>query len=153
MSLPEDPRLADLEQINGTGFGIVIAKALLTLTFGLLLATPSISQTIESSWRATTNSAADDVYHDNDKTLYCGCTYQTHGDSDGSGDVDLSACGMSPLPNYMNRTSHRVQATTAQFISGSHRWVQIESSPRFTPKKGFVDLKKSRMCSAARPTH
>jgi hypothetical protein len=49
------------------------------ITLSCLIAGPVVAQTIESSWRATTNSAADDVYHDNDKTLYCGCTYLTHG--------------------------------------------------------------------------
>jgi deoxyribonuclease-1 len=64
---------------------------------------PAPAQTVQSSWRATTNSAADDVYHDNDKMLYCGCTYESHGDSDGSGDVDLPACGMAALDKYVNR--------------------------------------------------
>lgn len=38
----------------------------------LLLASSSSAQNVESSWRKAKNASADNVYHDNDKTLYCG---------------------------------------------------------------------------------
>ena len=67
----------------------------------LLLASPAFAQNVESSWSKAKNASADNVYHDNDKTLYCGCTYTSHNDNDGSGDVDLAACDMEPLPKYL----------------------------------------------------
>ncbi len=63
----------------------------------LLLASPASAQNVESSWSKAKNASADNVYHDNDKTLYCGCTYASHNDNDGSGDVDLAVCDMGPL--------------------------------------------------------
>ncbi len=44
-------------------------RILLLSLLALVWTMPALGQTIESSWRATKNSAADDAYHDNDKTL------------------------------------------------------------------------------------
>ena len=69
-----------------------------------VLASGVVAQTVQNSCNATKNASADNIYHDNDRTLYCGCTYESHDDSDGAGDVDMADCGMEALPLYANRT-------------------------------------------------
>ena len=53
--------------------------------FAILMALTSAAaaQTVNSTWKATKNASADNVYHNNDRTLYCGCTYQSHNDAMG----------------------------------------------------------------------
>ena len=80
-------------------------STLIRIALMLALASPVAAQTVQSSWTATKNASADNVYHDNDRTLYCGCTYQSHDDTDGSGDVDLAQCDMERLSKYKTRAS------------------------------------------------
>ncbi len=81
----------------------LLAEALTLVA--LLVAQTALAQTVESSWSATKNSAADNVYHDNLHTLYCGCPYTSDNDSDGSGDVDMTDCAMEPLGRYKKNAS------------------------------------------------
>ncbi len=73
------------------------------LALVLALASPAAAQTVKSSWSAAKNATADNVYNDNDRTLYCGCTYKSDNDSDGSGTVELAACNMEAISRYVKR--------------------------------------------------
>ena len=64
----------------------------------LLACTPAAAET----WRGVKNKADDLVYFDYRVTLYCGCPYTSHGDSDGSGDVTLDRCGYEPAAKFQN---------------------------------------------------
>ena len=47
-----------------------------------------------SGWDKTKNIADDIIYAGRSTTFYCGCQYQSHGDTDGSGDItDTAQCG------------------------------------------------------------
>lgn len=68
----------------------------------LFLACPAFAQSVESSWGQTKKAAAREIYVDNHKTLYCGCTYEAHATGSG-GSVDLTACNMQRLDKYKQR--------------------------------------------------
>lgn len=72
----------------------------LVVALPVSLATAHPLPPVESTWSSTKNSSDDNVYHDNPTTLYCGCEYTSHGDSDGSGDVSMPNCGVTPLSRY-----------------------------------------------------
>jgi len=59
---------------------------------------------VPSSWRATKNTADDVVYEGINRTFYCGCLYESDGDSDGSGVVtDHVECGYVPPDKHQQR--------------------------------------------------
>ncbi len=73
---------------------------LLCLVILLLAATsPAFAS---SGWSRAKNVADDVIYAGKDRTLYCGCVYTSHGDSDGSGDVDHQACGYQTADKWQN---------------------------------------------------
>lgn len=50
--------------------------------------------TFADGWKRTKDIADDIIYEGRSATFYCGCDYQSHSDSDGSGDItDTTACG------------------------------------------------------------
>ena len=71
------------------------------------------------SWSQTKNLADDEIYAGKDRTLYCGAEYESHGDSDGSGNI-LNA------PETRDRTIARspraldVAAMSVIFLLGRH---------------------------------
>ena len=53
-----------------------------------------LSPTTSASWNGAKNAADDIVYSGITATFYCGCTYKSDGDSDGSGKItDTKTCG------------------------------------------------------------
>ena len=59
-----------------------------------------------SGWDKTKNIADDIIYEGRSTTFYCGCTYQSHDDTDGSGDItDTTACGYAGPSSYSSRAS------------------------------------------------
>ena len=81
-------------------------RVLIAAVAAIALAAPSLAddRKIAGSWSTAKNWTSDKVYHDNLHTLYCGCEYTSHGDSDGSGDVSMADCGMTPLSEATNTT-------------------------------------------------
>ena len=51
----------------------LLQLAIALLAFGLLPASIAAGQTVKGSWGSAKKSAEDNVYHDNLKTIYCGC--------------------------------------------------------------------------------
>ena len=80
----------------------MVQQVSLSLALCFVAAASAHAQAAKSSWRAAKNTSADHVYFDNLKTFYCGCPYTSDNDSDGSGKVSLSACGMAPLAKNKN---------------------------------------------------
>ena len=59
-----------------------------------------------SGWNKTKNIADDIIYAGRATTFYCGCQYQSHGDTDGSGDItDTTTCGYVGPSSYSSRAS------------------------------------------------
>ena len=85
---------------------VLVSLTLISLSF-----TSPVRADTASSWSAAKNAADDRVYFDRRVTLYCGCTFVSDGDSDGSGDVDPAAYGLTPLPK---------QQKTAKWIEWEH---------------------------------
>ena len=60
----------------------------------VFLALFSLATTSSASWNGAKNAADDIVYKGITATFYCGCTYKSDGDSDGSGKItDTKTCG------------------------------------------------------------
>ena len=69
----------------------------------VLIATPALAS---SGWNKTKNIADDIIYEGRIATIYCGCQYQSHGDTDGSGDItDTVGCGYVGPSSYASRAS------------------------------------------------
>ena len=64
--------------------------------------------TIPTQFNSAKNSLDDEVYFDHRLTLYCGCEYESHGDSDGSGDVDPAACDI-PVQSLFTSAADRIE--------------------------------------------
>ena len=58
---------------------------------------------VPTSWNATKNAASDEIYFDQTATFYCGCEMTSHDDSDGSGNVDHTACGYEGPDTHSHR--------------------------------------------------
>jgi len=59
---------------------------------------------LAGGWEKTKNIADDVIYAGIDRTFYCGCRYQSDGDSDGSGKItDTAVCGYVAPPTHANR--------------------------------------------------
>lgn len=52
-------------------------------------------QHVQSSWGTTKQAARDQIYFDDQLTLYCGCEYSARNNQSG-GDVDLTTCSYDP---------------------------------------------------------
>ena len=79
------------------GFSVTLAL------FLALVSNPAWSDP-PTSWNKAKNAADDEVYAGITKTFYCGCTYQSDGDSDGSGKItDVSACGYDGPSTHSHR--------------------------------------------------
>jgi deoxyribonuclease I len=65
-------------------------KLVLTL-LSLSLSFCTSAQTVQSSWGTTKAAARDQIYFDDQVTLYCGCEYTARNNQSG-GDVDLTTC-------------------------------------------------------------
>ena len=61
-----------------------------------------------TSWPKVKNIMDDEVYSGARVTFYCGCPYQSDEDNDGSGSVDVAACGYEPVAKYEKR-AHRIE--------------------------------------------
>lgn len=61
-----------------------------------------------AGWKDAKNVADDVIYQGVTRTFYCGCMFTSHGDADGSGDVDHAACGYVG-PNVHAHRAHRVE--------------------------------------------
>ncbi len=74
-----------------------------------LLAVPALALVTVSApawsdgWKDAKNTADDVIYAGKDRTFYCGCIYTSHGDTDGSGDVDHDACGYEKPEKHIAR--------------------------------------------------
>lgn len=78
-------------------------KRFATTLFLIVLAGTASAETA-TSWSAAKNAADDQVYFDHRVTLYCGCGYVSHGDSDGSGDIDGANCAYTAPSTYQHRS-------------------------------------------------
>lgn len=67
---------------------------------GVSALTPALA-----SWDRAKNTADDVIYQGKNHTFYCGCVYTSHGDSDGSGDVDHTACGYAGPSTHSHRAN------------------------------------------------
>lgn len=68
----------------------------------LIISTPSFAS---SGWNKTKNIADDIIYAGRSTTFYCGCQYQSHGDTDGSGDItSTTECGYVGPSTYSGRS-------------------------------------------------
>ena len=65
----------------------------------ILLPVPALSD----GWKDAKNIADDVIYQGKDRTFYCGCIYASHGDTDGSGDVDHQVCGYQGPDTHSHR--------------------------------------------------
>lgn len=81
---------------------------LLVLGLGLLAPLPPSKAETATSWAGAKNRSDDHVYDVHRFTFYCGCDYVSDNDSDGSGDVDRTGCGLVPLPLKPD-TADRIQ--------------------------------------------
>lgn len=59
---------------------------------------------IATSWNNAKNRADDQVYENSGTTFYCGCPFESHEDSDGSGDIQACPAYSSP-PKQAHRAS------------------------------------------------
>jgi Endonuclease I len=81
-----------------------------------------------ASWRSAKNTLDDVVYAGRDTTFYCGCTYKSHRDSDGSGDItDMTQCG------YVGPRSD-------QHPAGRIEWEHVVPKSFLPPGPARVDL-------------
>lgn len=91
-------------------------------------------------WDNAKNTADDVIYKGKDRTVYCGCKYTSHGDTDGSGDVSHTACGYQGPPTHSSRANrveweHVVPASLMParylpcWVNGSRRQCE-DSDPR-----------------------
>ncbi|CCN85917.1 putative Endonuclease [Vibrio nigripulchritudo SFn27] len=55
---------------------------------------------IPETWTAAKNMADDAIYNQQRTTLYCGCSYHSDNDSDGSGDIDGVKCGLAGVSKW-----------------------------------------------------
>ena len=53
-------------------------------------------------WKNAKNIADDRVYHDRDRSFYCGCITTSDNDDNGSGSVSLTECGYIGPRKYSN---------------------------------------------------
>lgn len=53
-----------------------------------------------TSWSSAKNTMDDDAYFDHRYTVYCGCEYESKGNSYGSGTVDTAKCGLDVADIY-----------------------------------------------------
>lgn len=89
---------------RGKRVGTCLAAAALVLGLGIA------AQAAGQSWRSTKNTADDRIYRGRTTTFYCGCSYRSDGDSDGSGKItDYAKCG------YASPTKHRRRATRVEW--------------------------------------
>jgi deoxyribonuclease I len=58
---------------------------------------------VPTSWNAAKNAASDEIYFDQTSTFYCGCEMTSHGDSDGSGNVDTATCDYDGPDTHSHR--------------------------------------------------
>ena len=113
----------------------------------VLLFAASATAQVPTSWSQAKNKAADHVYDDNPTTLYCGCTYESHNDSDGSGDMDLAACGMTPLSKKKSTAKrmeweHIVPAS----LMPARQFACWKNPAQFTKCKSGNNVKGGRQC-------
>ncbi len=57
------------------------------------------------SWREAKNAADDVIFQDRPRSFYCGCSYSSDGDSDGSGKIDGPSCGYKAQDKHKNRAA------------------------------------------------
>lgn len=79
------------------------------LVFVILLAMPRIVSAGIDDWSEAKDLADDFVHREPFTTFYCGCPYVSDGDRDGSGKVDLAACG------YIGPTTHQARAERVEW--------------------------------------
>ena len=126
----------------------------LWVSFGIALtAGPALAQEVPGSWRSAKNTTADEVYFDVDRTFYCGCTYQSDNDSDGSGTVTLADCEMAPLEKNQKSATrieweHVVPASLMPARQMSC-WEKPHQFKRCKNKAGTKVTKKRRDCCEA----
>ena len=68
-----------------------------------LAATVVSAPALSGGWKDAKNTADDVIYEGKDRTFYCGCVYTSHGDTDGSGNVDHDACGYEKPEKHIAR--------------------------------------------------
>ena len=78
--------------------------AALVILAGLGLFPPAHALDVANRRASAKNRADDRIYFDHRITLYCRCQYVSDEGSDGSGTVDMGACGVTPLPEKKNTT-------------------------------------------------
>lgn len=86
----------------GEGWHTAVQKLIVPL-LGLSLSFGAVAQNVQSSWGTTKAAARDQIYFDDQTTLYCGCAY-TPRDNQSGGDTDLSSCDYEITGmNYQSR--------------------------------------------------
>ena len=78
-----------------------LAIATILTAFVVSLASASLAES--PGWKRAKNTADDIIYAGKNRTFYCGCVYTSHGDTDGSGDVDHQVCGYQGPSSYSSR--------------------------------------------------
>ncbi len=126
----------------------MVRQVSLSLALCFVAAASAHAQGAKQSWRAAKNASADRVYFDNLKTFYCGCPYTSDNDSDGSGKVSLSACGMAALVKNKNSAKrieweHIVPASLMPARSFAC-WENPEQFPKCVNAQGKV--RSGRKC-------
>jgi deoxyribonuclease I len=78
---------------------------MLAIVFSIVatLLTFAAQAEVQSSWSKTKNVADDVVYEGHKFTFYCGCSYTSDGDNDGSGKPDLATCGYEKADKNKSR--------------------------------------------------
>ena len=115
---------------NWTGLAALVILA------GLGLFPPAHALDVANRWASAKNRADDRIYFDHRITLYCRCQDVSDEDSDGSGTVDMGACGVTPLPEKKNTTKkiqweHIVPAWGSGWAGGCTRSSISASSTDF----------------------
>jgi deoxyribonuclease-1 len=109
-----------------------------------------------SSWSRAKNLLDDNVYKFHRRTFYCGCSYSSDYDSDGSGDIDADACGFNNVQLKRNvrdtiQWEHVVPASLMPV--GTYMCWQDEAKIKAcTDKTGKVNKRNRSCCETVSPS-
>lgn len=105
----------------------------------------------ENSFKATKNQLDDKIYSNHRETIYCGCSYTSDEDSDGSGTISADECGIDATKWESRRDKieweHIVPASLMP-IGEQLCWKDPGQFPQCTNDEGRV-TKKGRECCGA----
>ncbi|WP_419812609.1 endonuclease [Bacterioplanoides sp.] len=108
------------------------------------------------SWNRAKNLLDDQVYKYHRYTFYCGCSYSSHQDYDGSGSIDADACGFQGVQlkrNVRNTIQWEHVVPASLMPVGSYMCWQDEASIKAcTDDSGKVDKSNRNCCEAVSPS-